>query len=179
LLWIVALIAFWYGGCVNTRQDANMGTIDSAWFYDKLAEKGASLRDMARFLDLDPSAVSRMLNGDRKMSAEEQDQVSVFLGVGLEDVAVHRRGGGLGFSEKKQAAYQSEFDPISPHPPVKMFTEDDILYKDGKRWMELEDGTLLELHPAFGCMKGTLTIPDDLDLTAPVDPDWGKVYEDE
>jgi hypothetical protein len=31
--------------------------------------------------------------------------------------------------------------------------------------------------PIFGCMKGTMTIPPDLDLTAPADPDWGKVYE--
>jgi hypothetical protein len=32
--------------------------------------------------------------------------------------------------------------------------------------------------PIFGCMKGTMTIPADLDLTAPADPEWGKVYED-
>jgi len=29
-------------------------------------------------------------------------------------------------------------------------------------------------HPMFGCMKGLITIPDDLDLTEPADPDWGK-----
>ncbi|KUM28910.1 hypothetical protein AU467_01220 [Mesorhizobium loti] len=33
-------------------------------------------------------------------------------------------------------------------------------------------------HPIFGCMKGTLTIMPDVDLTEPADPDWGKVYED-
>ncbi|RWM30656.1 hypothetical protein [Mesorhizobium sp.] len=33
-------------------------------------------------------------------------------------------------------------------------------------------------HPIFGCMKGTLTINPDVDLTEPADPDWGKVYED-
>ena len=32
-------------------------------------------------------------------------------------------------------------------------------------------------HPIFGCMKGTLTIIPDVDLTEPADPDWGKVYE--
>ena len=31
--------------------------------------------------------------------------------------------------------------------------------------------------PIFGCMKGTMTIPNGLDLTAPVDLDWGRVYE--
>ncbi|MFD2057206.1 hypothetical protein ACFSQT_30230 [Mesorhizobium calcicola] len=39
------------------------------------------------------------------------------------------------------------------------------------------DGTLSR-HPIFGCMKGTLTIIPDVDLTEPADPDWGKVYED-
>jgi hypothetical protein len=32
-------------------------------------------------------------------------------------------------------------------------------------------------HPAFGAMKGTVTIPAGVDLTEPADPDWGKVYE--
>ncbi|CDZ58343.1 helix-turn-helix domain-containing protein [Neorhizobium galegae] len=154
-----------------------MGTIDSAWFYEKLAEKGSSLRDMARFMELDPSAVSRMLNGERKMSAEEQDRISAFLGLDLNEVAAHRRGEMGGLSERKQAAYELRLPP--PERPVKMFTEADIIYKDGKRWMEKDDGTLIELHPAYGCMKGTMTIPPDLDLTAPVDPDWGKVYEDD
>ena len=30
-------------------------------------------------------------------------------------------------------------------------------------------------HPIFGCMKGLITIPDDLDLTEPADPDWGDI----
>ena len=28
-------------------------------------------------------------------------------------------------------------------------------------------------HPLFGAMKGLLTLPPDLDLTLPADPDWG------
>ena len=28
-------------------------------------------------------------------------------------------------------------------------------------------------HPLFGCLKGTVTIPDGVDLTEPADPDWG------
>ena len=32
-------------------------------------------------------------------------------------------------------------------------------------------------HPLIGAMKGTFTIPRDLDLTQPADPEWGKVYE--
>ncbi len=158
-----------------------MGVIDSGWFHERLAKRGASLRELARFMGLDPSAVSRMLSGGRKMSAEEQDQIADYFGVPVQEVAAHRRGEVKGFSEGKQAPYDSEraAQPEYDAPPVKMFTEDDIIHKDGKRWMELEDGTLLELHPGYGCMKDTLTIPDDLDLTGPADPDWGKVYDND
>jgi transcriptional regulator with XRE-family HTH domain len=93
------------------REEIVMGAIDSTWFYEKLAERGASLRDMARFMGLDPSAVSRMLNGERKMSAEEQDQIADYLGVNLGEVAARRRGEGAGFGEKKQAGYQAKADP--------------------------------------------------------------------
>lgn len=31
----------------------------------------------------------------------------------------------------------------------------------------------LEPHPLFGCLEGAITIPDDLDLTQPADPEWG------
>jgi len=29
-------------------------------------------------------------------------------------------------------------------------------------------------HPLFGCLEGVLTIPEDLDLTQPADPEWGE-----
>jgi len=152
-------------------------SIDTQWFLKQLALSGKSQSGLARALGLDKSAVSRLLKGERKMSADEQDEIAAFLSVALNEVAVHRRSKPSGFSEEKQAAYQP--DPKPDRPQVEMFSESDIIFKDGKRWMEMEDGVLLELHPAFGCMKGTMTIPDDLDLTAPVDPDWGKVYDDD
>jgi hypothetical protein len=30
-------------------------------------------------------------------------------------------------------------------------------------------------HPLFGCMKGTVTIPEGVDLTEPADPEWGEI----
>ncbi len=33
-------------------------------------------------------------------------------------------------------------------------------------------------HPAFGALKGMITLLPDVDYAAPADPDWGKVYED-
>jgi hypothetical protein len=32
-------------------------------------------------------------------------------------------------------------------------------------------------HPLFGALKGLARIPAGVDLTAPADPEWGKVYE--
>ncbi|CDN54476.1 Plasmid maintenance system antidote protein [Neorhizobium galegae bv. officinalis bv. officinalis str. HAMBI 1141] len=156
-----------------------MSPIDSEWFYQKLDQGDKSLRDLARFMSLDPSAVSRMLKGERKMSADEQDDIAAFLGINLEEVAAHRRGKVFGFEETKQGSYDATGSLDTP--PVKMFTKDDIVYKDGKRWMEKEDGTLIELHPAYGCMAGTITVMPGVDLTAPMDweEEWGeKLYNE-
>jgi transcriptional regulator with XRE-family HTH domain len=157
-----------------------MNEIDTAWFHQQLRERKQSVRGLARFMSIDPSAASRMLRGERGMSAEEQGQIADFLGVGLQEIAARRRGPQFGFGERKQEPYEvPATQPIHQAPDVKMFTEADIIYKDGKRWMEAPGGRLLELHPMFGCMKGTMTVPDDLDLTSPADPDWGKVYDDD
>ena len=32
-------------------------------------------------------------------------------------------------------------------------------------------------HPIYGALKGSVHIPEGVDLTEPADPDWGKVYE--
>jgi hypothetical protein len=34
-----------------------------------------------------------------------------------------------------------------------------------------------ERHPLFGALKGMTFVPPGVDLTAPADPDWGKVHE--
>jgi len=157
-----------------------MAGIDTDWFHQQLEARGGSVRGLARFMGLDPSAVSRMLKGERKMSADEQDQISNFLGVNLEEIAMRRRGEYAGFGESKQDAYNVADMPAYPEsPPVKMFTEEDIIYKDGKRYMETSEGELLELHPIFGCMKGTITIMPGVDLTEPMDFEWsGKLYNE-
>jgi len=151
--------------------------IDSAWFRNVLARRRESLRALARFMQMDAAAVSRMLNGQRGMSAAEQDKVAAFLGIGLSEVAAHRGGLQAGFSENQQEAYTAE---PAPSPEEKMFTEADIVYKDGQRWFQGPDG-LLPLHPIYGCMKGTMTVLDDVDLTVPIDweYEWGeKLYNE-
>ena len=32
-------------------------------------------------------------------------------------------------------------------------------------------------HPIFGCMKGTVTIPDSVDLTEPAEPEWADIAD--
>jgi len=31
--------------------------------------------------------------------------------------------------------------------------------------------------PGYGAMKGTVSVPDGVDLTEPTDPEWGAVFE--
>lgn len=66
-----------------------MQTIDRDWFQKKLDAKGRSLRALARHLDIDPSAASRMLAGTRRMKMEEVDKIALFLGAPVSEVIQH------------------------------------------------------------------------------------------
>lgn len=152
--------------------------IDTEWFHKQLEARGESVRALARFMGLDPSAVSRMLKGERKMSADEQDDVSNFLGVNLEEIAMRRRGLQTGFGEKKQAAYSAGSKRVQQSEP--MFTKEQIIRRDGKRYVKSTRGEgLVELHPIFGCMEGTITIMPGVDLTEPMEFEWsGELYNE-
>jgi phage repressor protein C with HTH and peptisase S24 domain len=63
--------------------------MNTSWFYDSLARVGASQADLARHLRLAPSAVSRMLNGERQVKLLEAAQIAAFLGVPPEEVMRH------------------------------------------------------------------------------------------
>lgn len=135
--------------------------IDSEWFHRELRSKKKTVSELARFLSVDKSAASRMLKGERKMSAEEQDKVAQFLGVGIADVVAHRTGSQQGFSEMQQSDFVH--GKTSSSGAAKESLQNAGSYS----------------HPIFGCMKGTMTIPDDLDLTAPIDAEWGdKLYNE-
>jgi transcriptional regulator with XRE-family HTH domain len=137
--------------------------IDSAWFYQQLEKDGRSLRGMARALGLDPSAVSRMLRGERKMTAEEQDGIAAYLGVPMADVAARRRGDVLGFAEGGQE-------------PLKRDDEAGVI---GKRKDVDTNGADNFLDRIRGRMAGTVTLAPGVDLTEPADPDWARVYDDD
>ena len=63
--------------------------MDSSWFHQALQRAGASQADLSRHLRLAPSAVSRMLKGERQMKQLETVQIAAFLGVTPEEVLRH------------------------------------------------------------------------------------------
>jgi phage repressor protein C with HTH and peptisase S24 domain len=67
------------------------GIMDAIWFQQALERAGASQADLARHLRLAPSAISRMVKGERQMKLLEAVQIAAFLGVSQDDVL--RRAG--------------------------------------------------------------------------------------
>jgi transcriptional regulator with XRE-family HTH domain len=65
--------------------------MDTGWFQQALERAGATQADLARHLRLAPSAVSRMIKGERQMKLLEAVQVAGFLGLPEEEVL--RRAG--------------------------------------------------------------------------------------
>ena len=60
--------------------------MNTIWFQEALDNAGVSQADLARHLGLAPSAVSRMLKGERQMKLLEAVQTASFLGVSQEEV---------------------------------------------------------------------------------------------
>ena len=63
--------------------------MDAIWFQQTLERASASQADLARHLRLAPSAISRMLKGERQMKLLEAVQVAAFLGVSQDEVLRH------------------------------------------------------------------------------------------
>jgi phage repressor protein C with HTH and peptisase S24 domain len=63
--------------------------MDVSWFHEALARVGASQADLARHLRLAPSAISRMIKGERQMKLLEAAQIAQFLGQSAEEVMRH------------------------------------------------------------------------------------------
>ena len=63
--------------------------MDVMWFQQALERAGVSQADLARHLRLAPSAVSRMIKGERQMKLLEAVQTAAFLGVSQEEVLRH------------------------------------------------------------------------------------------
>ena len=132
--------------------------IDTDWFIEQLRQKGMRQSDLARALMLDRSAVSRLLKGERRMMAEEQDEIARIFGLSVVEVAAHRAAGSAGFGERKQDGY--------------------LVDAGSSSLKDIPDAELPD-HPIFGCMAGTVTVMPGIDLTEPIDFEWGqKLYNE-
>lgn len=60
--------------------------INDQFFRDALQAADKSQREMARFMGLDPSAITLMFQGRRAMQLTEAQQIAQFLGIAIEDV---------------------------------------------------------------------------------------------
>jgi phage repressor protein C with HTH and peptisase S24 domain len=63
--------------------------MDGRWFHQALERVNATQADLARQLRLAPSAVSRMMKGERQMKLLEAVQIADFLGASQEEVLRH------------------------------------------------------------------------------------------
>ncbi|WP_321338218.1 helix-turn-helix transcriptional regulator [Breoghania sp.] len=63
--------------------------VDKQWFMNRLADNKLSLRGLARALEMDPSALSRIFSGQRKMQLEEAKEIASFLRVSVSEVMSH------------------------------------------------------------------------------------------
>lgn len=127
--------------------------MDGSWFNQALSRIGASQADLARHLRLAPSAVSRMLKGDRQMKPLEVVHIAAFLHVPEDEVLRHA----VDVSAASPAAEAprpgrgrppSTGSNVSAGAPARAFSESDrIPIRSGARGgtdqeMFLEDGPI-------------------------------------
>ena len=124
--------------------------VDKQWFLDRQAEKGLSLRKMAELMGIDPSALSRTLNGERRMKTSEVGKIATILGASGAEVLAHIEG-------KKAMA-------VLGAKTSDEFTPD---HKSAR----------ISDHPGFGFMKGLIKIEEGFDITGPFDDEpWDEGY---
>lgn len=71
-------------------------------------------------------------------------------------------------------------------PSTPQFTKDDVsqdvptdFHENVRRFrFRAEPDDQDRPHPLIGVLRGKIRMADDLDLTAPTDPDWGRVYDE-
>lgn len=61
-------------------------TTNSLWFKQRLTDRGMSLRALARYMEMDPGAMSLTLRGKRRMTSAEANKIGQLLGVPVSEV---------------------------------------------------------------------------------------------
>ncbi|MDJ0950628.1 MAG: helix-turn-helix domain-containing protein [Alphaproteobacteria bacterium] len=63
-----------------------MQTIDKSTFRDLLRSAGRSQKDLADHLGVNPSAISRLISGERRLTAEEAQKMAQYLNISLSKI---------------------------------------------------------------------------------------------
>ena len=162
--------------------------VDKAWFMSQMKERDLTVRSMAKRLNIHYSALSRTLNGERRMQVDEIRRIAEILGKSERAVSAHvgsafdrsAENASVPALRGKSAGKRARAKSSGRHPGFG-FMEGQVAFKDALD-MNSEDEEYIVpprgADPLFGCMAGTLTLLPDVDYTAPADPDWGKVYDD-
>jgi hypothetical protein len=62
--------------------------VDTKWLQDRTKNKGLSLRGLAKLMELDHAALSRIFHGKRKVNGQELAQLANFLGTPVPELMV-------------------------------------------------------------------------------------------
>lgn len=120
--------------------------MDTGWFHEALERAGRTQADLARHLGLLPSAVSRMLRGERQMKLLEAVQVAQFLGVSQDEVL--RRAGQAGAAPPAPPDAGRRGRPPRAAAPMVPPSRQDVMpirsagRGGGEQRMFLEDGPI-------------------------------------
>lgn len=141
-----------------------MTNLDKEWIRTQLKERRMNQSHLARALGWDRSAVTRLLSGERSLKADEQDKIAQILGLSVEEFSARRNAGRAGFDERGQAPFRVEMD---------------LEEKDVTKAAQHVDDEDLPDHPIWGSMAGTIRVMPGVDLTAPMEFEWGgKLYHE-
>lgn len=92
--------------------------MDANWFQQALDRAGVTQADLARHLRLAPSAISRMIKGERQMKLLEAVQIANFLGVSQEEVLRHAGAAAEPLSRSEPPRRGRPPRPMPPPPTV-------------------------------------------------------------
>jgi transcriptional regulator with XRE-family HTH domain len=138
--------------------------------------QGLSQSEVARRMDLDRSAVTRILKGERGVKSGDVVKIATILKVSETEILKHVEP-----AVQVEHRGRKSRQPAAARHPGFGFMEGQVVFKNVTDMSGENEEYIVPpmgAHPLFGCMVGTLTLVPDVDYTAPADPDWGKVYDD-
>jgi transcriptional regulator with XRE-family HTH domain len=104
--------------------------IDKAWFDHRMKEKKLSLRKVAKLMDVDPSALSRVFNGKRRMQVDEIGKIATILNESKSAVLAHLDIAGASELPATPSAPKDKASTRNRHPGFG-FMKGQIIIQDG------------------------------------------------